>query len=314
MQLGESGDANCSPVPESSACISGLALAMAAPVNAQSGEAERLLLNEILQTAATADADNARAVHAKCLAYRDRVAAMPEVSPVQRLHLEAEIDFCISYAMHRGQFTDATGDDCSHHYSFATKFAQVITQGRGQPGFTPELMQALGDRLQSATAMGPATGCRSDYRVFGQAIAIAKEEAAKPPPESPHKLWDDISGAARSVTAGNAREIHKHCLSLSARIAAKTALPAAERLFYEGLVEDCIARAMVTGNYSDETGDGCSHHFRFAQKYAEGATAAKAEPGLPPMFAEIMKAELDIAKRQGPGMGCKQDYGSLQAE
>ncbi len=233
---------------------------------------------------------------------------------MQRLHLEGEIDFCISYAMHRGQFTDATGDDCSHHYSFATKFAQVITQGRGQPGFTPELMQALGDRLMSATAMGPATGCTSDYRVFGQAIAIAKEEAAKPPPESPYKLWDDISGAARSVTAGNAREIHKHCLSLSAQITAKPALPAAERLFYEGLVEDCIARAMVTGNYSDETGDGCSHHFRLAQKYAEGATAAKAEPGLPPMFAEIMKAELDIAKRQGPGMGCKQDYGSLQAK
>ena len=56
--------------------------------------------------------------------------------------------------MHRRQFTDATGDDCSHHYSFATKFAQVITEGGGQPGFTPELMQALGDRLMSATAMG----------------------------------------------------------------------------------------------------------------------------------------------------------------
>jgi hypothetical protein len=291
--------------------LAGLALVMAASVNAQSSEAGRLLLHDIVQTATSADAGNAREVHGKCLAFKERVASLPGIAPAERLLFEGEIDFCISYAMHRGQFSDATGDECSYHYSFAQKFAQAITQGRGQPGFTPELMQALGDRLVSATSMGPATGCQADYHVFEQAIALAKEEAAKPPPESPYKLWDDLSGAARAINADNARDIHKYCLSLSAQIAAKPALPAAERLFYEGLVEDCIARAMVAGNYSDDTGDGCVHHFRFAQKYAEGFAEAKADPKTPEMIREIMRGELEIAKRQGPGMGCRQDYGSL---
>lgn len=294
--------------------VTGYALSSSMPAMAQSGGTVPQLMNDILQTATSANAGNARDVYAKCLAYRESVAQLPDMSTAQRLHIEGEIDFCIFYAMHRGQLSDATGDQCSFHYSFAKKFAQAITEGRGQPEFTADVMFALGDRLRSATSSGPSIGCKADYRAFEPAITIAKEEAEKQPPESPFKLWDDISGASRSITPDNARDIHKQCLTLSGQIAAKSPLPAGEQLFYEGLVEDCIARAMVVGNYSDETGDGCAHHFRFAQKYAEGAKAAKAEPGLPPMFAEIMKGELEAAKRQGPGMGCKQHYESLMAE
>jgi hypothetical protein len=299
---------------KSAPALLGLALAIAPPANAQSTEADRQFLNEIFQTATSADENTARGVHGKCVAYLDRVAKMTNVSPVQRLHFEAEIDFCIYYAMHRGNFSDAAGDQCSYHYSYATKLARVIREGRGEPGFTADLMMVLGERLQRETSMGPAAGCTSDYSVFEPAIAVAKEEAAKPPPESPYKLWDDISAAAMSVTAENAREIHKTCLALSAKIGEKPGLSAAERLFYEGLIEDCLARASVVGNFSDENGDACAHHFRFAQKYAEGAAAAKDDPRYEERIAPVMRGELEIAKRQGPGMGCKQDYTSLKAE
>jgi hypothetical protein len=286
----------------------------ALPLRAQPTEADARFLQDIWAVIGFVSKETAREAHGKCVALSERLKAMTGVDSVQRLYFEAEIENCISYAMNNGDFSDATGDQCTYHFSYATKLAKVIEDGRGKPGFTSDLMYALGDRLRTATSIGPGTGCRSDYSVFQPAIAMAFEEAAKPPSESPYKLSDDLSAMARTVTPETAREIQKACLDKAADIDAVPDRPPAERLFYEGLIEDCVARAMVTGNYSDESGDVCTHHFRFAQKYAEGAKAAKGDPRVEERFALIMKGELEIAKRQGPQMGCKQDYSALQAE
>ncbi|MFN0193855.1 MAG: hypothetical protein ACKVP5_18090 [Aestuariivirga sp.] len=284
------------------------------PARAQSTEADFRFLHEITEVINFVRPETAREAHAKCLALSKRLKGMTGVSAVQRLYFEAEIENCMSYAMNNGDFSDETGDQCSHHYAFATKLAQVIKDGRGPQGIDPYLMGEFANRLKTATSMGPATGCTSDYSILAPAIAMAEEEAKRPPPDPPFKLWEDISAAARAITPDNAREIHKACLDFSAQIAAKPDLPAAERLLYEGSVEDCVARAMATGNYSDETGNVCDHHFRFAQKYAEGAAAGKNDPRFTEMIVPVMKGELEIAKRQGPQMGCKQDYASLKGE
>ena len=294
--------------------LAGLALGTVLTANAQPTEAEMRFLSEILDASKSENEETARAAHAKCVALSKRLDAMTGIAAVQRLYYEAEIEKCISYAMNNGRFSDATGDACSHHYAFASKLAQVIEAGSGQPGFMPGLMSALGDSLKSATNIGPTIGCTSDYRVFEAAIALAETEAAKPPPAPPFKLWDDINNAARGFAPKNAREVQKTCLAFSGQIAAKPDLPAAERLFYEGMIENCVARAMEAGKYSDESGNACDHHFRFAQKYAEGAAAGKNDPRFAEMIVRFMREEVKVAQRQGPKMGCKQDYGSLKAE
>lgn len=159
--------------------MTGLALGFSQPANAQATEADMRFLHEITEVISFVRPETAREAHTKCVALSKRLEGMTGVSAVQRLYFESEIENCMSYAMNNGDFSDETGDQCSHHYAYATKLAQVIRDGRGPQGIDPYLMGEFANRLKTATRMGPATGCTSDYSILAPAIAMAEEEAKK---------------------------------------------------------------------------------------------------------------------------------------
>lgn len=147
----------------------GLAMLMASGLlaTAEPGEEDwaRALqfVNEVSDAINAVNKGEARESHARCVALGKNLRGMETASSTQRLSLEAEIDYCIFYSMHHGRFSDDSGDQCSYHRAYATKLSRVIAGRRGQPGFTPELMDNLGRRLESAMSLGPGMGCTQDY-------------------------------------------------------------------------------------------------------------------------------------------------------
>ena len=135
-----------------SACLS-LLVAPVWPAGAQTSEADWAFLLEINEVTNSIDKETARQARAQCATLGKRLESMEIASSLQRLYFEAEIDHCVFYAMNNGEFSDETGDQCSYHYSYATKLAKVVVEGRGQPGFTPELMDNFRSRLENAARM-----------------------------------------------------------------------------------------------------------------------------------------------------------------
>ena len=289
------------------------AVVLAHPSYSQEGfgeEAQGQLLGRILKAADSINTVDPRKVNADCVALGRELEAIAGVEDLGRLYLEAEIERCKFYAKDEGKFSDDSGDACTHHYAFASKFSQIIKGGVGKPHFAGSLMQTLGERLQQATENGPKAGCKQDYGAFSEAIGIAVANSDPPPPPAYRALLGAIGNVKYELTPENAKTIQRKCFSFVSDIAT-TVLTPMERHYAEALVQDCAARAKSTGQYSDELGDVCAHHFNFAVKLAEGIAAGRAEPPHPDRLQDIMQGELETAKRQGPGMGCKQDYSSL---
>lgn len=285
-----------------------------APTHAQIPEEEWRLFNDILNSINSVDEDTARQAHAECVGHSKRLAQMPNVSAIQRLSLEAEIENCISYAMHRGEFSDDTGDQCSHHYTYAGKMAEVIKLGVNEPLMTAETWANLAERLKRQIDIGPDMGCASDYSAFLPALNIAEEQAAKPPPPPQFPLVVEVEGFKYAIKAETAREQQKGCVAVLQKAGAQTTMPMAEKLYSEAKAEDCIATAKVIGNYSDELGTVCDHHFRFAQKLAASIAAAPSDPAFTERILPFAIGELETAMRQGPDMGCTQDYKGLKVK
>jgi DNA-binding GntR family transcriptional regulator len=292
-----------------------ITLGCAGTARAQVSEEDRQFMNEIAEAMNSAnDEETTREAHGRCVDLSKRLAARSNVDPLQRLYFEAMIEHCISSAMYNGQFSDATGDACSHHFTYATKLSEVIREGNGKSGFAGELMQEMGHQLQRATEIGPQLGCKGDYEAFRPAIDIAKAAAALPASEPDFALWQQIVDTQSAITDQTARDGQKACLSFAAKIAEKLGRPVAERAFLEAQIANCISVAMEKGKYSDETGDLCVHHHRYASKLFEAVQASKDDRAYAAMLGPIIAEELKLALEQGPAMGCKQDYGALKAE
>lgn len=287
-------------------------LAFCVSALSQNNQELSAFLNRIFNASNSVSAETARAAHKQCVALGQELAALPGFDPLQRLYLEAEIESCISYAMNHGKFVDDNGDECSHQFTFATKIAQVIEGGKDKTGYAGDTMRALGERLERTLSIAPQVGCKQDFAAFTSAIAIAKAQSVPPPPPANRALIDSVGSVRYEITSGNAREMQTKCLSFKEQAAATPELTPVERLYVGSMIEDCVARAKSIGQYADVLGDACSHHFGFAVKLAEGVAAGKLEPEHPDMLHLIMQGELETAKRQGPDMGCKQDYGSLK--
>ena len=86
--------------------------------------------------------------------------------------------------------------------------------------------------------------------------------------------------------------------------------PAAERLYIEANIINCVVQAMEIGQYSDASGDVCSHTFAYAKTMAEAAAATQGD-ALYGGFASSFSEEVKIAAETAKGKGCKQDYSAL---
>jgi hypothetical protein len=275
-----------------------------------SEEVWRLLL-EIVEVSNSTSPETAREALAQCKMLGEKLAGMTEIDTIQRLYLEGEVAHCAFYAMHKGEFADENGDQCSHHLESTAKFAEVIKQAAGKPGYQGDMMREVGDRLESGIRMGPTLGCTGDYEAFRPALAEAQRLAALPPPPDPMAFLDEVSAAQSDLKPDTARDVQKNCEALSVKIP-ELATPA-QRLYFEAAIENCVAVAKSVGSYADETGDLCASHFRYASKLAEGLVASRDDMSAQMVLVPMMEGQLEVAKRQGPDMGCKQDYGALKS-
>lgn len=289
------------------ACSMGLA-------HAQVGEEDMQFMNEIVEASNGISEETAREVLGRCVNLSKKLAARDNLEPLQRLYFETEIESCLFLAMNNGGFSDASGDACSHHFTYASKLSQVITQGIERRVFVSEFIQNLGERMENAIERAPQMGCKGDYSGFKPAAEQAKTVAALPTPEPDFALWQQLINAMGAITPEAARASQQICEGFAANIAEKADRPAAERAFLEGQIENCIARAMELGKYSDDTGDICLHHYNYASKLSEAVALAPNDPLYAAAIGPIISDELKLAAEQGPALGCKQDYKSLLAK
>jgi hypothetical protein len=109
--------------------------------------------------------ENAREAHAKCLGASKEAADRKDLDDFQRLYLEAKISKCISYAMNKGRYSDATGDACSHMFGYATKMNQTVKLLEGQGEFAG-LMPELKSNLREAIISGQSENCEQDFEAL----------------------------------------------------------------------------------------------------------------------------------------------------
>ena len=293
---------------KSALAASAILAASVLPCHAQVTDDDIALLREIMSV--DTSPENAKAAHKQCLALQEKLAAKQPMDPLQRLYNEAEIEGCIAYALNNGKFTDDKGDACTHHMAFASKLDQVIREGTGKPGFQGEVMTMMSDRLKRATEIGPQLGCKGDYSIFASAVESAAQAGQQAATEPDLSLLNEIGAAFNNLKPETAKDIQKTCEALRPKLAEKSNRPAAERLYIEANIINCVVQAMDIGKYSDASGDVCSHTFSYARTMAEATTAAKTDP-LYGGFAESFGEEVKLAAETAKGKGCKEDYTTI---
>ncbi len=129
--------------------------------------------------------------------------------------------------------------------------------------------------------------------------------------EADWQMLQEIMEASNSVSEETAREAHKTCLDIGARLAQRSDVVEAQRLYFEALIESCVAYAMNNGNYSDASGDQCSHQFAYASKLRRVHDMQKDQPDMADLVASIGE-QLGSAIHMADSLRCTQDFASLK--
>ena len=153
-------------------------------------------------------------------------------------------------------------------------------------------------------------------RCAGLAIALGMllpQTAARAQSEGGYDLLLEIVAAINSVSEATAREAHARCLGISKKLADRKDIADIQRLYFEGMISSCVSYAMNNGQYSDDTGDQCSHQFAYAAKLNQVVKMGKDKPEFAAQLPNI-KDTLDGAIRSGQSVNCKQDFEALKIQ
>lgn len=288
---------------------------LSTPANAQATQADWDLLNRIFEASNSVSRETARQAHGLCVELGKEVAARSDMTPAQHLYFQAEVESCLSYAMNNGEFSDENGSECSHHFKMASLFAQSIVAAQGQPGVVQDQLTNLRDRLQRASEIGPQIGCEGDYAALLASLpatdTIASTQETGVPDD---QIREQIFNATNAIEATQSADWVQMCRTFEEGVAQREQLHDVERVYFGAMIENCIATAMARGSYSDESGDACVHHHAFASKMLEALLFDEGMTFFSDDYREYVQEELKIAIRQGPGMGCTQDYEGLRLE
>lgn len=160
--------------PSRFAILAAAAAMLATPAAAQGSETGFQLLNRIFEASNAVESDEpetARQAYKTCTELGKELAAQADIEAAVRSYLEAEVEGCLSYAMYHGDFSDQTGDKCSHHMAHAEKLTEAILAAQNQKGVQQEQLTNLRDSLQRASEVGPQHyGCTGDYAKLLQAL------------------------------------------------------------------------------------------------------------------------------------------------
>lgn len=148
--------------------------ALSTPAVAQGGAADLEFLNRIFEASnavSSGEPETARAAYQTCTELGKELSARTDMEAGVRYYFEAEIEGCLSYAMSHGEFSDATGDKCSHHMAYAEKLTAAILAAQNQKGVRQEQFTNLRDSLQRASEVGPQHyGCAGNYAKLLQSL------------------------------------------------------------------------------------------------------------------------------------------------
>jgi len=189
----------------------------------------------------------------------------------------------------------------------------AILAALNQPGVVEEQFVVMRDRLQRASEIGPDLGCDGNYEGLiaslpeTDAIAVA----AGIPNEEIQRRFASVKG---EITAEEADDAVAACRALGTEVLQSVRLDAVEYTYFDAMTEDCIASAMVHGAKPDEVGDACVHHHLYAMNLSMTLMMDKEVRFLDENFQKYVSHELETAMRQGPEMGCTQDYAVLKVE
>jgi hypothetical protein len=289
----------------------------ASPAAAQATQEDWQLLKQIIEAPNNVSTpEAARETQTLCVELGKQLTTRPDIEPAQRFYFEAEVEGCIAYAMNNGRYSDETGDVCSHHFAFASLLTESIRAMQNLPGVEQQQFSDMRDRLESASRTGEQFRCTSDYvgllASLPQTDAIASTQDAGVPNE---ELMGRLSNMKYAITADRSDEWLAQCRQLEAEVTERSAeFHEVERIYFTALVEDCVAATLVLGRISDEVGDGCVHHHLFASRLHQSLLLDREAPFYNDDFRQYVQGELTVAMRQGPGMGCTQDYESLGSE
>jgi hypothetical protein len=304
--------------------ILGLALVAGAVISspsalAQNDDANWRLLNEILNTSNSVNnsgsEENARKAYARCVELGEEVRARQDMDITVRHYFEAEVESCLHYAMHRGKFSNGTVDQCSHHFAFAKKLVDAILSAQGKAGPTLEQLENLRHRLRRAGETGPDIGCTGDYAGLIALLPVTDTLPPSQPPGVPdEQILRHITGAIGEIGATETEAWLRTCRSFLEGVSQRAELHEVERIYFGALVENCLATALARSDAPGKYGDACVHHHLYATRMAEALARDKETPFFNADYRLIVSEELKVIVRQGPAMGCLQDYGDLRGD
>ncbi len=289
---------------------------LVSPAAAQGSDEDWQLLNRIFDASNSVSPTTAREAQAKCVAIGREIDARPDMIEMQRLTLQAEVESCIAYAMNNGQYSDETGDQCSHHMAFARLLTASIQAAQGVEGVSKEQFEEARYRLQGAVQRGPQMGCSGDYAALLASLPAEDAIASNERPGLPdQELMGKFEQLKYGIIADGPEQWLTLCRTLRAEVDQRgPSFHEVERLYFVAQAEDCVARTMALSGFIDETGTACTHHHAFAQNLSQALRADKDTPFFEDGFRQFMENELITAMRQGPGMGCTEDYAGLAVE
>ena len=107
--------------------------------------------------------ETAREAHKNCEGLAAGITEKAGRPAAEKLFLEGQAESCIAEAMASGAYSDASGDSCSHHFSYATKVAEALRLARDEPLYAQQMEPILAEELRVAKEQGEIKGCKQDY-------------------------------------------------------------------------------------------------------------------------------------------------------
>lgn len=280
--------------------------------SAQASQQAQDFMSEMIAITNDISEETAKEQAAKCVAMGDKLKTMQDLIPPQRLYFEAEVERCLFHAMNNGNFSDATGDQCSHHIDYASKLAQVVEQGLKVPGLEGEYMANFASQMESAISIGQQLGCKHDYAQYAKIQEAAAAAGQKTPKEPDFAFMEEIQGVISSITPESAKDDLGKCTALKQKLAGKQELFPFEQHYYPALIENCLSTAMQKGASADADGDACAHLYRYGQESLLALAEGSRQPSPFDAFLEMIREELKGVVVQAKELSCKQDFTGLK--
>lgn len=125
------------------------------------------LLYEVSEIVNGVSEKTARDSHQACVNYVGKIDGMAQLDNLQRSYLRAQGAGCIAYAMNNGQFSDATGDQCSWQYDYAELLVETlaITKTRSE---LADVQETIRNDLDQAIRTAGMISCKQDFEALNK--------------------------------------------------------------------------------------------------------------------------------------------------